>query len=123
VQQFNFWSEELPFVEKLLREDIRNNSAWNHRFFIMKNTRWPFDDTLRKAEVKFALDAIQTVPHNEASLNYLGAFLGSGDGRIPWDSFPEVEATARAILAREDDKEEASRGDAANASKPPTQLG
>ena len=31
LQQFDLWQEELPFVEKLLQEDIRNNSAWNHR--------------------------------------------------------------------------------------------
>ena len=31
LQQFKLWHEELPFVEQLLREDIRNNSAWNHR--------------------------------------------------------------------------------------------
>ena len=31
LQQFNMWHQELPFVELLLEEDIRNNSAWNHR--------------------------------------------------------------------------------------------
>jgi protein farnesyltransferase/geranylgeranyltransferase type-1 subunit alpha len=28
------WSDELEYVEKLLKEDIRNNSAWNQRFFV-----------------------------------------------------------------------------------------
>jgi protein farnesyltransferase/geranylgeranyltransferase type-1 subunit alpha len=28
------WDQELEYVEKLLREDIRNNSAWNQRFFV-----------------------------------------------------------------------------------------
>ena len=31
LQHFDLWHEELPFVEQLLQEDIRNNSAWNHR--------------------------------------------------------------------------------------------
>lgn len=28
------WSGELDYVEKLIRDDIRNNSAWNQRFFV-----------------------------------------------------------------------------------------
>jgi hypothetical protein len=29
------WDGELEYAEKLLTEDVRNNSAWNHRFFIV----------------------------------------------------------------------------------------
>lgn len=32
------WDKELEFVDKLLREDLRNNSAWNHRCFVITNT-------------------------------------------------------------------------------------
>lgn len=28
------WKAELSFVEDLLDDDVRNNSAWNHRFFV-----------------------------------------------------------------------------------------
>jgi protein farnesyltransferase/geranylgeranyltransferase type-1 subunit alpha len=28
------WSGELDFVEGLLEDDVRNNSAWHHRFFV-----------------------------------------------------------------------------------------
>jgi len=28
------WSKELEFVEEMLKEDVRNNSAWNQRFFV-----------------------------------------------------------------------------------------
>jgi len=31
----DLWSGELPFVEGLINQDIRNNSAWNHRFFVV----------------------------------------------------------------------------------------
>ena len=29
------WSGELAFVEELILIDLRNNSAWNHRFFVV----------------------------------------------------------------------------------------
>lgn len=29
------WKEELPWVEELLGDDVRNNSAWHHRFFVV----------------------------------------------------------------------------------------
>lgn len=33
------WDGELAYVQKLLQEDARNNSAWNHRFFILFGSR------------------------------------------------------------------------------------
>ena len=32
--RFSLYDNELSFLERLLEEDIRNNSAWNHRFFV-----------------------------------------------------------------------------------------
>lgn len=29
------WPGERPYVEELLEEDVRNNSAWHHRFFVV----------------------------------------------------------------------------------------
>lgn len=34
IQTFDLWAHELEYVEKLIKEDVRNNSAWNQRFFI-----------------------------------------------------------------------------------------
>eukprot|EP01052_Picozoa_sp_SAG31_P034329 SAG31_NODE_3998_length_3677_cov_10.286193_5_plen_102_part_00 len=31
VQSYDLWTGELEFTERLLREDLLNNSAWNHR--------------------------------------------------------------------------------------------
>lgn len=28
------WEGEVAYAEKLIQEDVRNNSAWNHRFFV-----------------------------------------------------------------------------------------
>lgn len=29
------WLGELPYVDDLLQEDVRNNSAWHHRYFVV----------------------------------------------------------------------------------------
>jgi protein farnesyltransferase/geranylgeranyltransferase type-1 subunit alpha len=31
----DLWSKELDFVDMMLSNDIRNNSAWHHRFFVV----------------------------------------------------------------------------------------
>jgi protein farnesyltransferase/geranylgeranyltransferase type-1 subunit alpha len=33
MKTFGFWDQELKFVDRLLEEDVRNNSAWNQRYF------------------------------------------------------------------------------------------
>ena len=41
VKRFRFWDDEprytaeLDYLNWLLKEDVRNNSAWNHRFFLI----------------------------------------------------------------------------------------
>lgn len=31
----SLWDGELDYIEKLFAEDVRNNSVWNHRFFVV----------------------------------------------------------------------------------------
>jgi protein farnesyltransferase/geranylgeranyltransferase type-1 subunit alpha len=31
----SLWQGELDFVEEMLGQDVRNNSAWHHRFFVV----------------------------------------------------------------------------------------
>ncbi len=35
----SLWESELAFTDRLLREDLRNNSAWNQRFFVLARGR------------------------------------------------------------------------------------
>jgi protein farnesyltransferase/geranylgeranyltransferase type-1 subunit alpha len=38
LAEFNspeLWAGELDFIEMMLRHDVRNNSAWHHRFFVV----------------------------------------------------------------------------------------
>mmetsp|Transcript_9270 Transcript_9270/g.17066 ORF Transcript_9270/g.17066 Transcript_9270/m.17066 type:complete len:212 (-) Transcript_9270:59-694(-) len=98
LQHFSLWNEELPFVEQLLDEDIRNNSAWNHRYTVVRNQSWPLNDETRDRELTFAMQAIRKCANNECAWNYLAAFLGEGDGKVPWTSAPAVEALCREVM-------------------------
>lgn len=37
VAAFGLWQEELSFVGAMLQQDLRNNSAWNQRAFVLRN--------------------------------------------------------------------------------------
>ena len=41
VAAWGLWDRELAFVDSLLEQDFRNNSAWNQRFFILTHRRAP----------------------------------------------------------------------------------
>eukprot|EP00931_Biecheleriopsis_adriatica_P089807 TRINITY_DN63887_c0_g1_i1.p1 TRINITY_DN63887_c0_g1~~TRINITY_DN63887_c0_g1_i1.p1 ORF type:complete len:336 (+),score=79.26 TRINITY_DN63887_c0_g1_i1:35-1042(+) len=90
LQQFGLWHEELKFVEELLSDDIRNNSAWNHRHTVVRKQCWPLTDDVRQREVDFAMNKIRTCANNECAWNYLSAFLGEEEGKVPWNSLPKV---------------------------------
>ncbi|CAG8755636.1 8566_t:CDS:2, partial [Racocetra fulgida] len=49
IRTFNLWDNELSFVEDLLEKDVRNNSAWNQRYFaIFYNPTKPSEEFLKK---------------------------------------------------------------------------
>jgi protein farnesyltransferase/geranylgeranyltransferase type-1 subunit alpha len=82
----DLWKGELDFVDKLLKEDARNNSAWNHRYFCIFANGWSkinpercqewwnlgktFDQIV-KAEIAYAKEQIATIPNNGSAWNYL----------------------------------------------------
>lgn len=63
----------MEYVERLLDEDIRNNSAWNQRYFVIKNTT-KFEQSIVDREIDYALDKIQLVKGNESAWNYLRGY-------------------------------------------------
>lgn len=84
----DLWRGELAYVDKLLREDVRNNSAWSHRYFCLFGSGWARTEAGRceewwkvgksweevvKGEIGFAKGHIITVPHNASAWNYLRA--------------------------------------------------
>lgn len=68
------WREELQYVEKLLREDIRNNSAWNQRFFVAFESKMGGED-VGEREVGYAKTQLAISPNNPSAWNYLRGVL------------------------------------------------
>jgi protein farnesyltransferase/geranylgeranyltransferase type-1 subunit alpha len=77
VQRFNLWDEgELEFTEAMLRKDVRNNSAWNHRWFVINGREVDgisgvTDRNIREREVEFTKAALALAPQNRSAWNYL----------------------------------------------------
>ena len=82
----SLWKGELTFIDSLLQEDARNNSAWNHRFFCIFGSKWAEWDAERcqdwwkigkdkeeiiNAEIAFTKGHIATIPNNASAWNYL----------------------------------------------------
>ena len=81
-QMPSLWAEELVVTEKFLREDLRNNSAWTQRYFILEKI--PLEQAsmllgspqeVYNREVDFVIVKINLAPHNEAAWGYLRALL------------------------------------------------
>lgn len=73
VMMFVFFShlfeKELDFVDNLISQDMRNNSAWNQRYFVINNSN-PDTETIYK-ELKYTFGKIELLSKNESAWNYL----------------------------------------------------
>ena len=54
VRTYNLWQGEYGIIEELLDADVRNNSAWNQRYFVVSNTT-DMSLSVRQGEVEWAL--------------------------------------------------------------------
>lgn len=52
LQEYKLWDNELEFVENLLEDDVRNNSAWNQRHFVISHTTGFSDPALLEKEIE-----------------------------------------------------------------------
>lgn len=64
----------MDFVDSLIIEDVRNNSAWNQRYFVMNNHQGWSDLNVQK-EICYTLEKIKFVKNNESAWNYLRGVL------------------------------------------------
>ena len=75
----DMWAAELAYVDGLLACDVRNNSAWNQRFFVRTKTldagRTKFPDSLAASEIEYAIPFIHKSPNNECPWNYMKGFV------------------------------------------------
>ncbi|EGX89683.1 protein farnesyltransferase [Cordyceps militaris CM01] len=93
VRRLGLWAdaEELASTERLIDDDVRNNSAWSHRFFLV------FQDPAASTagcgpaqhdplvpaaviarELAYVKDKMHAAPQNQAPWNYLRAVLAKG---------------------------------------------
>ncbi|KAJ6180480.1 hypothetical protein N7519_010941 [Penicillium mononematosum] len=115
VRHFRLWDQprELEDVEFLLKADVRNNSAWNHRYMLRfgpRDTSLPdagmvnagdlstaptekgrlsiVDEDLIDGELKFAQEAILRAPENRSPWWYArGVMRAAGRGLAEWEGF------------------------------------
>ena len=51
IKEFELWENELEYVNQLIVDDLRNNSAWNQRYFVI-NTTTTFTDEVISREIE-----------------------------------------------------------------------
>lgn len=73
---FSLFENELEYTHQLLEDDVRNNSAWNQRYFVI-NFVSDFDEKIVHQEIEYALNAILKVSKNESAWNYLRGYVFS----------------------------------------------
>lgn len=93
LEQFNV--AELASTQNLIEDDVRNNSAWSHRFFLTfanpahstpdsgpteHDAKVP--DTIIDKEIKYAQEKIALAPQNQSPWNYMRGVLAKGGRKL-----------------------------------------
>lgn len=80
LKHFKLFDGEIAFIEQMISKDVRNNSAWNQRYFVISETvgnpngkDFPFE--IRKREIMYALTKCELAPNNECPWVYMEPFL------------------------------------------------
>eukprot|EP01130_Rhizamoeba_saxonica_P005629 TRINITY_DN2244_c0_g1_i2.p1 TRINITY_DN2244_c0_g1~~TRINITY_DN2244_c0_g1_i2.p1 ORF type:complete len:174 (+),score=44.17 TRINITY_DN2244_c0_g1_i2:478-999(+) len=83
---FGLWDNELEYVDKLLNLDVRNNSAWNQRFFVIESTTGYTNEVL-KAEIIYTQEKLKRGSNNTSAWNYLRGLAKVSS----YNELPEIE--------------------------------
>lgn len=93
VQRFDLWedAEEWSYVQRMIEDDVRNNSAWNHRWFLCfgqyaeeeqkEHGIKVVDEDVIDREMMFAMKKVELAPNNESPWNYLRGVMERGERR------------------------------------------
>ncbi|KDQ58400.1 hypothetical protein JAAARDRAFT_34190 [Jaapia argillacea MUCL 33604] len=102
------WKKEMEWIEQMIEEDVRNNSVWHHRFFVVFQSGIRVGDedreVVRRREIDFAKDKISLAPSNPSAWNYLRGVLDNNN--LPYSDlsiFVRPYAQARSPDAEADE--------------------
>ncbi|KAF9402834.1 CAAX geranylgeranyltransferase alpha subunit [Podila epigama] len=70
-----WWTEELAYTDELLAIDVRNNSAWNQRFYAITMGPQGLTTDAAQSEIDYAKAKIERTPSNESPWVYLAGIL------------------------------------------------
>lgn len=84
----------MQFVDRLISADVRNNSAWNQRFFILNHTG--FTPEIVQRELNYVMNRIRLVKNNESTWNFLRGILQHGNGKL--NQYSEVCVSFKMLL-------------------------
>ncbi|KAI1876351.1 hypothetical protein JX265_003877 [Neoarthrinium moseri] len=96
VRKLGMWDEdELRSISGMINQDVRNNSAWSHRFFIVfSNPAYATEGShatehdpaipaeIVDREVEYAKEKIKLAPQNQSPWNYLKGVLVKGGRKL-----------------------------------------
>ena len=76
IRRFNNTEGEMEFIEEMLKYDIKNNSVWNYKFFLVLflNNNKPTKEVIEN-EIKYGIEKIQKEPKNECPYCYIRGYV------------------------------------------------
>jgi len=90
MSRFNlFDNSELEYIDQLLSEDIRNNSAWNQRMFFFNNRPGILSDVEAENEINYAIEKIKILPNNKCPWVYLKGIIKLNEKTLL--DYPNIE--------------------------------
>jgi protein farnesyltransferase/geranylgeranyltransferase type-1 subunit alpha len=74
----------------MIEKDVRNNSAWNQRFWVGEQQQWWKDENKCKEEVAYALDQARRAPSNESPWLYIRGIVQNSPQAVAIDTLEEL---------------------------------
>lgn len=120
VRRFGLWDseQEISDAELLVERDVRNNSAWCHRWFLIfgreeeeakgtKDAKSRLKEDVVARELEYAKRAIRLAPQNQSPWNYLrGLYRKAGRSLVELRGFAEQFAISHQVDNGDDEEEE-----------------
>ena len=106
------WDGEMRYIDNMLEDDVRNNSVWHHRFFVVfasgvhvkDGEEIEDQDNVVRRELDYTKEKIALAPNNASAWNYLrGVLQHSGK---PFSDLTEFVIPYAAPLSAEENRPE-----------------